>query len=97
MILFNSTLDIGGLISSTTNNVTGSVTMTLLLIVVLLLLIALLFREPIVLFGLLIVPIVIVFASYESQNGGTLFYTLLGILGVIFGWQFAKIIMGWGR
>lgn len=93
--LFNSSLDIGGLINVTTQNVTGSVTMTLLLIVVLFLLVALLFRAPMMMFGLLMIPLIIIFAITEGSGG--LFYTILTVFGIIIGWQFAKIIMGWGR
>ena len=93
--LFNSSLDIGNLINATTQNVTGDITSTLLLIVVLFLMVALLFREPMILFGLLMIPLIIVFAMFEGSGG--LFYTILTIIGIIIGWQFAKIIMGWGR
>ena len=93
--IFNSTLDIGSIISSTTTNMTGSITLTLILIVVLLLMIATLFREPIILVGLLLVPLFMVFAVYEGWGG--LFYTILICVGIVLAWQFAKIIMGWGR
>jgi hypothetical protein len=93
--LFNSTLDIGSLINATTTNVTGSLTTTLLLIVVLLVVIAMLFKEPILLLGLLLIPLFMIFAVYEGWGG--LFYTILTIIGIMLAWQFAKIIMGWGR
>lgn len=93
--LFNSTLDIGSILNATTTNVTGSLTLTLLMVVVLLFLIAMLFREPVILFGLIILPLLIIFAIYEGAGG--FFYTFLMIIGLIIAWQFAKIIMGWGR
>lgn len=95
MILFNDTLEIGRWIQSATVNVTGDLSMTLLIIVVLLLLIALIFKEPLILFGLIILPLIIVFATYEGVGG--LFYTVLTVFGVIIAWQFAKIIIGWGK
>jgi hypothetical protein len=93
--LFNDSLDIGSLLNATTSNMTGSLTLTLLMVVVLLLLIAMLFREPILLFGLIILPLLIIFAIYEGWGG--LFYTIVTIVGIMLAWQFAKIIMGWGR
>ena len=93
--LFNSSLDIGSILSATTLNVTGSDTLTFLLVIVLFLLVAMLFKEPILLFGLLMIPLIIVFAIAEGW--GSLFYTILTIIGIILAWQFAKIIMGWGR
>jgi hypothetical protein len=95
MILFNSTLDIGMWIDHATTDVTGSLTITLLLILVFFLLVALLFRAPMILAGLLMLPLLMVFASFEGWGG--VFYTILTIFGIIIGWQFAKIIMGWGR
>ena len=95
MILFNETLDIGSWISHATTDVTGSITLTLLLIVIFFLLVAFLFREPMVLVGLLLVPLFMVFAVYEGWGG--LFYTLLMIVGIVIAWQFAKIIFGWGK
>lgn len=98
--IFSNTSDIGGLISSTTSNVTGDLSMTLLLIVVLLFMIAMLFKEPFILFGLIILPLIIIFAIYEAQTQGlfgNLFYSILSIVGLIIAWQFAKVIMGWGR
>lgn len=93
--LFNSTLDIGRIIESTTSNVTGNLGMTLLLIVVLFLVIGLLFRAPILLLGLIMIPMFTVFATYEGWGG--LFYTILTVFGLVIAWQFAKIFMGWGR
>jgi hypothetical protein len=95
MIYFNTSLDIGAWISHATSDVTGSLTITLLLVIVFLLLVALLFRIPMVLAGLFMLPLFVVFAVYEGSGG--LFYTILTIFGVILAWQFAKIIMGWGR
>ena len=92
--IFNSSLEIGGLINHTTLNVTGDVGLTLLLIVILLLMIALLFRTPIVLVGLIILPVFFVFAEYDYTG---LFYTILVVFGLIIAWQFAKIIMSWGK
>ena len=93
--LFNESLDIGSILNATTSNMTGSLTLTLLMVIILLFLIAMLFREPVILFGLFILPLVIIFAIHEGWGG--LFYTILTIIGIILAWQFAKIIMGWGR
>jgi hypothetical protein len=93
--LFNESLDIGSILNATTSNMTGSLTLTFLLVVVVLFLIAMLFREPVMLFGLFILPLIIVFAIGEGWGG--LFYTILTVIGIILAWQFAKIIMGWGR
>jgi len=95
MIIFSNSSDIGLWIISATTNVTGSLTLSLLLILVFFLLIAFLFRAPMILAGLLLIPLLIVFSVYEGWGG--LFYTILTIVGIIIGWQFAKIIMGWGR
>jgi Sec-independent protein secretion pathway component TatC len=93
--LFNDTLDIGMILNATTQNVTGSLTMTLLLVILLLVMIGLLFRSPMILLGLLMLPLIIIFAIYEGWGG--LFYTILTVLAIILAWQFAKIIIGWGR
>jgi hypothetical protein len=93
--LFNSTLDIGMILNATTQNVTGSLTMTLLLVVLLLVMIGLLFRSPMMLLGLLMIPLLIIFAMFEGWGG--LFYTILTVLAIVLAWQFAKIIIGWGR
>lgn len=95
VILFNNTLDIGLILSATTSNMTGDLGMTLLLVIVLLFMVAMLFREPVLLLGLLLLPLIVVFAVYEGWGG--IFYTILTIIGIILAWQFAKIIMGWGR
>lgn len=95
MVLFNSSLDIGSILGATTSNMTGDQSLTYLLVIVLLLLIAMLFREPFVLFGLLVLPLVIVFAV--DLGTGSIFYTILCIIGIFLAWQFAKVIMGWGR
>jgi hypothetical protein len=93
--LFNSTLDIGNVMNATTTNMTGSLTLTLLLIIILFLMIATLFRSPILLIMLLLIPLIIIFSMYEGWGG--LFYTILTIIGIMVAWQFAKIIIGWGR
>jgi len=93
--IFNSTLDIGQVLSGTTTNVTGSLDVTLVMVVVLMLMIATLFRSPIILILLLLIPMIVVFSIYQGAGG--LFYTILIIIGIIIAWQFAKIIMGWGR
>ena len=93
--LFNSTLDIGSILLATTQNMTGSESMTYLLVIVLMILIAFLFREPMILVFLLLIPLIIVFAIQLGK--GSIFYTILCIVGIVLAWQFAKIIMGWGR
>jgi hypothetical protein len=93
--LFNSTLDIGQILNATTTNVTGSNSLTYMLLFLLIIMIALLFRSPIVLVFLISIPLLIILAIAEGWGG--VFYTILTIIVIMIAWQFAKIIMGWGR
>ena len=93
--IFNSTLDIGSVINTTTTNVTGSISLTLLLILAFFLILATLFRSPTILVFVLLIPLLTIFSIYEGWGG--IFYTILTIIGIMVAWQFAKIIMGWGR
>ena len=93
--LFNSTLDIGQILNATTTNVTGSDSLTYMLLFLLIIMIALLFRSPIVLVFLISIPLLIILAIAEGWGG--VFYTILTIIVIMIAWQFAKIIMGWGR
>jgi len=93
--IFNNTLDIGQILNATTLNVTGSDSLTYMLLFLLIIMIALLFRSPIVLVFLISIPLLIILAMAEGIGG--LFYTILTIVAIIIAWQFAKILMGWGR
>ena len=93
--LFNSTLDIGQILNATTLNVTGSDSITYMLLFLLIIMIALLFRSPMVLVFLISIPLIVILAIAEGVGG--LFFTILSIILIIVGWQFAKILMGWGR
>jgi hypothetical protein len=93
--LFNSTLDIGQILNATTLNVTGSDSLTYMLLFLLIIMIALLFRSPMVLVFLISIPLIVILAVAEGVGG--LFFTILSIILIIVGWQFAKILMGWGR
>ena len=93
--LFNESLDIGSLITATTQNVTGDLSLTLLMIVVFFVMIAMLFREPMMLVMLLLIPLLVIFSVYEGFGG--IFYTILTIVVIALAWQFAKVLIGWGR
>jgi len=67
--IFNSTLDIGQVLSGTTTNVTGSLDVTLVMVVVLMLMIATLFRSPMILILLLLIPMIVVFSIYQGAGG----------------------------
>lgn len=90
--LFNSSLEIGGWLSSATQNITGNMFVTVILVVMLLLCIGALFRIPIVFFLILVLPLFIVFALWDVTGGAM---TLLMIIIFVLGWQLAKVIFSY--
>ena len=62
---FNSSLEIGSFLNTTTNNFTGSEFLTLLIIVMLFFLVAMLFHMPEFLFAIVIAPLLITFGLVD--------------------------------
>ena len=58
---FNSSLEIGGFLNTTTSNFTGSEFLTMLIIVLLLFMVAMLFHMPELLFAIIVAPLLVVF------------------------------------
>ena len=92
VILFNSSLEIGGWLNSATQNITGSMTVTVILVVLLLLCIGALFRIPLLFFLILGLPLLVVFALWDVTGGAM---TILLIVIFIIGWALAKSMFGW--
>lgn len=86
--MFNSSLDIGQLLSATTINFTGSMSTTLLIIFLLIVIIAALFKMPEVLMLILLLPIIIIFGMVDSG-----FSLVLAIGVLILGFFVAKTII----
>lgn len=90
--LFNSSLELGSLFNQMTLNFTGSITITLIIVLLFLLVIALLFRIPVMLGLIVLLPIIIVFADFDYTGG---FYTILSILAIVLGFMLAKTMFSY--
>jgi hypothetical protein len=92
MVLFNVSLEIGSWIATATNDITGSVFLTLLILLVFLIAIAMLFRTPMLMVFVLLIPLLIVFSEYDTTGG---FTTILALVVIVIGWLMAKLFFAY--
>lgn len=90
--LFNSSLEFGSLFNQMTLNFTGSITITLIIVLLFLLVIGLLFRIPVMLVLIVLLPLIMVFAEFDYTGG---FYTILSIIAIILGFILAKTMFSY--
>ena len=90
--LFNSSLEFGRLFDQMTVNFTGDIFLTLMFVLAFFILVALMFRTPIMLAFIVILPLIVVFSDYDYTGG---FYTVLAVIAIILGVMMARTIFAY--
>lgn len=79
---FNSSLEIGNFLNTTTANVTGNEFITLIFILILIVTVAMLFHMPELLLAIVITPLMVVFGLADPSFGAItqLLFIIIGVL-----------------
>jgi hypothetical protein len=79
---FNSSLEIGSFLNTTTSNVTGSDFLTLLIMVLLFFMVGILFHMPELLFAIVIAPLLVTFGLVDPAftSVSTLMLIIAGVM-----------------
>lgn len=79
---FNSSLEIGSFLNTTTSNFTGSEFLTLMIFFLMFFVVAMLFHMPEILFALVIAPLLVVFGLADPTFNGvtTVVFIVVGIM-----------------